>query len=76
MNGQMPRAGDIWQHYNGNQYVVLHIANEHTERPEQYPPTVVYAGYENERVWARPLSDWHRSMSYVGRDPEWKQDAD
>lgn len=65
-----PRAGDVWQHRNGNQYIVMHIANAHTERPEKYPVTVVYMGYDNGRVWARPLSDWHRSMTYFGECPD------
>ena len=51
-----------WRHTNGNLYHVLCIANEHTERPDQYPVTVVYQG-DNGRIWSRPLSDWHRSMT-------------
>ena len=58
-------AGSLWQHHNGNHYRVLHIANHASDRPDQYPKMVVYQG-ENGNVWARPLSDWHRSMTLVG----------
>ncbi len=53
-----------WRHTNGNLYTVLCVANEFTERPEQYPPTVVYQG-DNGRIWSRPVSDWSRSMTLV-----------
>lgn len=71
-----PCVGDVWRHRNGNLYIVMCLANAHTERPEKYPITVVYLGCINGKVWARPLSDWHRSMTYVGRDPEPNEDAD
>jgi hypothetical protein len=29
----------------------------------RYPETVVYRSDANGNVWARPLSDWHRSMT-------------
>jgi hypothetical protein len=63
-NLQLPRPTSEWQHDNGNIYVVLCIANEFTEQPERYPQTVVYMGL-NGRVWSRPASDWHRSMTLV-----------
>lgn len=59
-----PRPTSVWQHTNGNRYTVLCIANEFSERPEQYPPTVVYQG-ENGRTWSRAASDWSRSMTLV-----------
>lgn len=59
-----PRPTSEWQHKNGNRYTVLCIANEFTDRPEQYPPTVVYQGL-NGRIWSRPVSDWARSMTLV-----------
>lgn len=60
----LPRPTSTWEHTNGNHYAVLFIANEFTERPDQYPQTVVYKG-ENGRVWSRPVSDWARSMTLV-----------
>lgn len=62
----MPAPGSTWRHRNGVTYIVLCIANEHSERPTQYPPTVIYQG-ANGRIWSRAASDWHRSMvSCVG----------
>ncbi len=59
-----PAPGSVWRHTNGNRYTVMCIANEFTERPEQYPQTVVYQG-ENGRIWSRPVSEWARSMTPV-----------
>lgn len=63
-----PEEKTIWRHYNGVVYEVVAIANEHSTR-DVYPPTVVYRG-PNGRIWSRPLSDWHRSMTFVGRADE------
>lgn len=57
-------VGSKWRHSNGNEYEVVALANENTERPDEYPVTVVYEG-RNGRIWSRRLSDWHRSMSPV-----------
>lgn len=57
-----------WRHTNGNEYTVLYIANEHSTN-ERYPKTVVYQG-EWGKVWARLLSDWHRSMTLVFPEQE------
>ena len=61
-----PEEGSCWQHRNGALYEVLFIANKPGN--DRYPETVVYRSLGNDNVWARPLSDWHRSMLYV-RDP-------
>ncbi|MBU9200099.1 DUF1653 domain-containing protein [Burkholderia multivorans] len=61
---ELPRPTSEWRHQNGNRYTVLCIANEFTERPDKYPPTVVYQGL-NGRIWSRPVSDWARSMTLV-----------
>jgi hypothetical protein len=55
----------IWQHKNGNRYKVLLIANEDSTRQDDYPTTVVYQNIANRTVWARKLTDWHRSMHIV-----------
>ena len=64
---QEVKTNSVWKHTNGNLYIVLVIANEKADesRIQQYPVTVVYGG-ENGNVWSRPLTEWHRSMSYVG----------
>jgi predicted alpha/beta hydrolase len=64
MDNTLPRPTSEWQHSNGVLYVVLCIANEFTEQPDRYPQTVVYMGL-NGRVWSRPATDWHRSMTLV-----------
>ena len=67
---QLPIPGSVWCHTNGNRYILMCIANEFSERPEQYPPTVVYQG-ENGRIWSRPVSDWAHlgSMTLVSATP-------
>ena len=52
----------LWWHTNGNQYVVLHIANVAYRHPN-YPVTVVYQNYDNGTVWTRALADWERSFT-------------
>ncbi|UXS01175.1 DUF1653 domain-containing protein [Agrobacterium tumefaciens] len=59
---EAPRAGSVWRHYNGATYEVLTITNAESSRPK-YPPTVVYRGLGNGKLWSRPLSDWNRSMT-------------
>ncbi len=59
-----PRLDSIWQHTNGQRYSVFAIANDRSIRAE-YPPTIMYRNVDNGRVYSRPLSDWHRSMTEV-----------
>lgn len=52
---------DRWVHdENGHTYTIICIANPH-DTP-QFPATVVYRD-EDGNVFARPLSDWHRSFT-------------
>ena len=53
----------LWRHTNGVIYRVLHIANTTSQDLDKYPITVVYQGLYNEKIWTRPLSDWHRSFT-------------
>ncbi len=62
-NRQVPAVASRWKHYNGIEYTVEHIANVGSLFTE-HPETVVYRG-DNGRVWARPLSDWYRSMTPI-----------
>ena len=55
--------GSLWAYRNGNKYKVIALANTRTERPKEYPVTVVYENINNGAVWCRKLSDWHRSMT-------------
>lgn len=52
---------DRWIHdENGHVYTVICIANPH-DTPK-FPATVVYRDADG-NVYARPLSDWHRSFT-------------
>lgn len=58
-----PTVGDLWVHHNGNEYAVIEIANDHSERTE-YPRTVVYRG-RNGRTWAKTESNFLEKMQFV-----------
>lgn len=63
-NTKRPDTDQIWQHRNGQRYVVLFVAN--LPNNDRYPEIVVYYTMgEPHKRWARPLSDWHRSMTFV-----------
>jgi hypothetical protein len=62
MSEYRPAPGSRWRHHSGAFYEVVLIAN--LPNSERYPETVVYRG-ENGQTWARPLSDWHRSMTRI-----------
>ncbi len=52
MEQKAPTVGDVYRHYKGNRYRVLHIAT-HTESEEVL---VVYQSLcGDQKVWARPL---------------------
>lgn len=61
----------IYKHYKGNIYVVLHIA-KHTETEEDM---VVYTkfGTVDDIVWVRPLSMWNNIVEINGeKQPRFK----
>lgn len=66
--GEIPKPGSVWRHTKGNLYTVEYIANEGGN--PRYPVTVVYRGNANGYLWARPASDWHRSMTLAGDDQQ------
>ena len=55
------KPNEIYRHYKGNVYRVLHLA-KHTETMEDM---VIYtpASGDGTEVWARPLSMWHEEVS-------------
>lgn len=65
MAEKMPMVNDVYKHHNGNEYVVIAIANEQSTRPE-YPVTVIYQGRLNKAIWAKPLDNFQEKMEYVG----------
>lgn len=60
----IPEVGSVWRHHKGPEYEVLMITNAESTRAE-YPPTVVYRGVVNGKLWSRRLDDWNRSMTKV-----------
>lgn len=65
MSAKIPDVGSEWRHKNGNEYFVICIANSETEKPDEYPVTVVYKGIVSGPIWARPLSRWYGSMTEI-----------
>lgn len=63
-NMQIPTPDSRWLHKNGQYYTVLMIANNNSYKPAEFPVMVVYRN-EQQQVWARPLTEWHRSMKEV-----------
>lgn len=59
-----PASTTRWQHTKGTCYTVLVVSNGDSDRPDEYPETVVYQD-DNGKVWSRPLSRWHGSMTEV-----------
>lgn len=62
---KVPKVGELWQHYRGGTYAVLHLANQDATDTEQFPPTVVYQAIDDERIWSRPTSEFLAKFSIV-----------
>lgn len=60
----LPVIGSVWNHYNGNRYMVFAILNKDSEHQDKYPTLIAYVG-SNGKIWARRADDWHRSMKPV-----------
>lgn len=70
-----PRSGDIWRHANGIEYLVVGYTNARGHGQDlgsSHPVTVLYCG-PGQRLWTRPMSDWARSFTYVGRASLWRR---
>lgn len=57
-----PEVGGLYKHNNGGVYEVTGLANKNTERPGEYPVTVIYKNIDNHTVWCRPIKEWSRSF--------------
>jgi hypothetical protein len=56
-------------HKKGVVYTVEKITNGDSDRPDEYPPTVVYRNQEGQE-WSRPCSRWtDDSMHFIGATP-------
>lgn len=63
-----PISGQLWRHHSGRVYRVERVTNT-AHISEKFPPMVVYVNVYNGTEWSRPLSDWHRSFTFVGFAP-------
>jgi hypothetical protein len=61
---QNPKPEDFWLHEkSGHLYKILMLTNEHATKSD-YPVQVVYQDIENNHIWSRPLTEWHRSFGH------------
>lgn len=58
-------SNQVYKHYKGNIYVVLHIA-KHTETEEDM---VVYTKFAtvDDTIWVRPVGMWNDIVEYEGK---------
>ena len=58
-----PEKLSFWQHKNGNIYVVIGLANEHSRNLEKYPVTVIYENPHSGTIWTKPLDNFLEKMT-------------
>lgn len=61
----IPEPGSTWRHTSGCDYHVITVSNLGSVRLKEYPITIVYESLIDSKVWSRPLSKWHQSMTEV-----------
>lgn len=80
MTAEIPKVNSVWQHKNGDLYVVTGVANTHAtpEKAEEYPLTVVYRKLLSVNLWARPFARWHGSFTRIDVIPgqTWRKKSD
>lgn len=60
----MPKVGEKYRHYKGNEYEVLYIG-KHTETEEDM---VIYRAVDTpEQVWVRPLTMFIETVEWEGK---------
>lgn len=58
-----PKIGAEYTHHKNNGvYVVEGIANVDSTR-SQYPPTVIYRGVSNGKLWTKPVARFNTTMN-------------
>jgi hypothetical protein len=60
----IPQPGQVWEHYSGNRFTVVLIANEGAVDRDKYPMTAVFQD-DLGRVWALPLYEFYRRFTPV-----------
>ena len=54
--------GNVYKHKRqGTRYVVVEVANEHSDDPVLWPVLVVYVD-ENRKTWARPKAEFDKNF--------------
>lgn len=61
--------GQMWLHHSGRMYEVLMLANEGTQRPAEYPVTIIYRG-SNGQTWAKTEQRFRETMTYSGQQSD------
>lgn len=62
-DARYPRCGETYKHHNGNEYIVMCIANTEAES-EDYPVMVIYQGH-NGKIWAKTVDNFLAKMTKV-----------
>lgn len=65
MKQELPEHMSIWLHTSGERYRVILVANEGSDRPGEYPITIVYRRLSDNTVWSRPFSRWYPSFTEI-----------
>jgi len=60
----IPQPGQVWEHYSGNRFTVVLIANEGAVDRDKYPMTAVFQD-DLGRVSALPLYEFYRRFTPV-----------
>ena len=60
---QGPLSGEVYRHYKGGRYVVLHCG----VLEATIEPCVMYRSLEKGYVWVRTLEDWSASLIVDGK---------
>ncbi len=59
---KVPKEGEVYKHFKGGLYVILHAAFS----TEDESPQVVYKSVDSHLVWVRPMSDFTARMAPSG----------
>lgn len=60
----IPQLGQVWEHYSGNRFKIILIANEGAVDRDKYPMTAVFQD-DLGRVCALPLYEFYRRFTLV-----------
>lgn len=72
----LPTDKSLYRHTNGGVYRITGYANQETQKPDQYPVTIIYQNVVNGTTWCRPASEWARSFTPVDSEPSQDWDGE